>query len=80
MAGGHRPGGQRAYHHPDWPERDAQTYRRVSSLLTGQPLEDGDPASEELDLYGLGTVATLDEWLEYSGLDYRAGVVRTPWP
>ena len=38
------------------------------------------PSGAELDLYGLGTVRTLADWVEYSGIDYAAQTVRSPWP
>ena len=79
IAGEDRPGG-RAWLHPDWAEMDATSQRRVQALLTGSSLPDDDPAGLELEEYGLGSIATLADWLAYSGLDYQAGTVKTPWP
>ena len=36
-------------------------------------------AGFDLDVYGLGSVRTLEQWLEYADLDYREGLVKTPW-
>lgn len=69
----------RPWERTDWAERNATSYRRVKSLLTGQPL-DGDEASHMLDLYGLGSARSLSQWVDYSGLDFAAETVRSPWP
>lgn len=66
--------------HADWAKRDADSKRRVKALLTGAALDADDPAGENLDRYGLGAAYTLDDWMEYSGFDFRAETVRTPWP
>ncbi len=79
-SGGDRPGVKVWDRDPKWHDREAISRRRVRAILTGSRLEDGDPAAEELDLYGLGTSRTLEEWIAYSGLDFEARTVRKPWP
>ncbi len=78
MPGKARPA-NRPWERAEWGERDAISQRRVQSLLTGATLDHDDPAGLELDRYGLGPKG-LAAWTEYSGLDYVAGTVRTPWP
>ena len=80
LSGSEQQGGQHAWQHPDWSERDELSHRRAQALLTGIPLQDGDPAAEELDRYGLGQRHTLEQWLDHAGLDFAAETVRTPWP
>ena len=63
-----------------WPELEARGVRRVRALLGGAPLAEDDPAAAEIERYGLGAAFTLAQWLEYSGFDYAAGTMRTPWP
>ena len=68
------------WEHPEWPERNAITMRRMKSLLTGKPLENGDEAGIDMHLFGLGMVRSLAAWLAYAGLDYEAETVVNPWP
>ena len=75
-----RAADRKASEHPDWHEMEAAGLRRVHSLLSGVALEEGDPAGVDLAIYGLGPCGSLADWIEYSGIDYRAGTVRTPWP
>lgn len=78
--GSDRSSDRQASHHPEWTDRYAAGLRRAKALLTGAALDEGDAAGIDLDCYGLGKERTLDEWIEYSGLDYAARRVRTPWP
>ena len=68
IPGVERPPG-RPWERPEWGERDALSRRRVQAPLTGEPLPLDDPAGFDLDVYGLDPVRTLEQWLEYAGLD-----------
>ena len=65
---------------PEWAARNECSLRRVRALLVGYPLPADDPAAEDVNLYALGHARTLDDWVEYSGLDYRNGVIQPEWP
>ena len=69
----------RPYERPGWSEKNEISQRRVNAILTGVSLEEGDPAGVDLEKYGLRD-EQLAAWIEYSGLDYRAGTVSHPWP
>ena len=72
-AGDERPSDLMPWSWPEWDDLDKDSMQRVLALLTGK---DG----KELERYGLGPVATLEEWMGYSGIDYRSGTVKERWP
>ena len=70
----------RPWERPEWAEKVELSLRRARSLVTGDPLAADDPAGVDMDAFGLGTARTLDDWVEFSGIDYKTGVVRPEWP
>ena len=64
---------------PEWHEKNARSLRRCRSLLNIEDCDPSDPALTDLDIYGLGTERTLEEWQKWTGFDYRAGAVDASW-
>ena len=73
--------GQKAWErHNDWGSRDADSRRRIEAMITGKELPLEDPAGIDIDLYGLGNKRTIQEWIDYSGLDMPSRTIIYPWP
>ena len=74
IAGTYHPGTiPRPWQRDEWDELNAGSMQRVKALLTGGSLKADDR-------FGLGSVHSLAEWVEYSGIDFEAATVTAPWP
>ena len=56
--------------HPDWRKLDLRSARRVRHLL-GSDRSFNPEDRRDLELYGLGTVRSLEEYQAFSGIDFR---------
>ena len=69
----------RPWETPEWFERNAVSRRRCRHILGIEACEPDDPALRDIDVYGMGTARSFDDWQRWSGFDYRAGTVVEKW-